>query len=443
MKIIIVGAGAVGSLVARRLSGEQHDVILIEAEDDIVAAAQKSLDALILKGNGAAIRMLQEAGAEGADILIAVTNVDEINVLSCLTAHRLGVPVKVARVRDETYYLDGSSPFDEIDQMINPDLEAVQEIRELLLKRAATDIHEFADGRVQVIGARVGRGAPVVGKSLRDLEAEVGARWSLVAAVKRGPQTLIPHGDDVLQVDDQVFVVGRAGKVADALQHLSAPSPPVQRVVIVGATHIGVALAAQLAHDGIGVKLIDHDPEAAQRASAQLDRTLVLLGDGTDQELLLSEGIQDTDGFVAVSEDEQLNMTASLVARHHGARKTIALIKGLHYVPLASIIGIDAAVSPRISTADAIMRYFRRGNVLSTTSLKENQVEILELSATERSKAVGVPLSQVHFPHGALVGAIIKPYQVVVPRGGDVIEAGDRVVVFALPDAVRAVQKLF
>jgi trk system potassium uptake protein TrkA len=443
MKIIIVGAGAVGSLVARRLSRERHDVTVIESHDGIVAAAQKSLDVMILHGSGASARLLQEAGVEKADILIAVTNVDEINILSCLAAHRLGVPVKVARVRSEDYYSEGVSAFEEIDQMINPDLEAVDEIGQLLLKRAATDIYEFADGRVQVIGARVGAGAPVVGKSLRAIEEEIGSRWALVAAIKRGEQTIIPGGDEMLREDDQVFVVGRSGKMEEGLQYLSLPAPPVHFVMIVGANHIGISLAARLGKDGITVKLIDRDPEAAQRASHQLDKALVLLGDGTDQELLRSEGIDNADGFVAVSDDEQLNITASLVARYHGARKTIAVIKGLHYVPLASVIGIDAAVSPRISTADAIMRYFRKGNVLSMTSLRENQVEILELSATDKSKAVGVPLSQLEFPRNALVGAIIKPYEVVIPHGGDVIEPGDRVVVFTLPGIERAVQRLF
>ncbi len=443
MKIIIVGAGAVGSIVAERLSRGENDVVLIEADEQVVAEAQQHLDALVLQGNGATVPMLEEAGVEKAEMLIAVTDVDEINILACLTAHRLGVPKKVARVRNEDYYLGDGGGFEEIDHLINPDREAVLALHELLLKHAATNIYDFADGRVQVIGARVGSGALVVGKGLGEIEREIGSRWALVASITRAGKTIIPCGEDVLQEDDEVFIVGRRGKIADALQYLAPPTDPVEAAMIAGANPIGVSLARLLAKEGIAVKLLENDSDLAHRASLRLDNTLVLLGDPTELEFLESEGLADMDGFVAVSEDDDMNLMASLLARTHGARKTIALIRRPNYVPLLSTIGVDAAVSPRLSTADAIMRYFRRGKVLSLTSLKENDAEIIELEASENSKVIGVPISQLEFPRHALLGAIVKPYQVVIPRGGDEIEAGDRVLVFALPDAMAAVQKLF
>ncbi len=443
MKIIIVGAGAVGSIVAERLSRANHDVILIEAEDSVVAEAQEHLDALVLHGNGATIPMLKEAEVEKADILIAVTNVDEINILACLTAHRLGVPTKVARVRNEEYYTGEKACFEEIDHLINPDREAVKSLYELLIKQAATDIYEFADGRVQVIGARVGPGAMVVGKSLGEIGREIGSRWALVASITRQGKTIIPCGEDVLQEDDQLFLVGRRGKIEDSLKYLALETTPVGSVMIAGANNIGVSLTRLLSERGIAVKLLEPDSDLAHRASMKLDNALVLLGDPTDLEFLQSEGLEDVDGFVALSEDDDMNLMASLLARTHGARKTIALIRRPNYVPLLSTIGVDAAVSPRLSTADAIMRYFRRGNVLSLTSLKENEAEIIELEATENSKVVGVPISKLDFVDNALLGAIIKPYQVVIPSGDDVIEPGDKVLVFTLPKAVRAVQKLF
>jgi trk system potassium uptake protein TrkA len=372
-----------------------------------------------------------------------VTDVDEINILACLTAHRLGVPKKIARVRNEDYYVGDSGCFEEIDHLINPDREAVLALHELLMKRAATNIYDFAEGRVQVIGARVGVGAMVVGKSLGEIEREIGSRWALVASISRAGKTIIPCGEDILQEDDEVFIVGRRGKIADALQFLSPPSDPVEAVMIAGANPIGVSLARQLTQEGIAVKLLENHADLAHRASLQLDNTLVLLGDPTDLEFLESEGLADMDGFVAVSEDDDMNLMASLLARTHGARKTIALIRRPNYVPLLSTIGVDAAVSPRLSTADAIMGYFRRGNVLSLTSLKENDAEIVELEANRDSKVVGIPIAELEWPRNALLGAIIKPYQVVIPRGGDEIDPGDRVLVFALPDAVAAVQKLF
>ena len=213
--------------------------------------------------------------------------------------------------------------------------------------------------------------------------------------------------------------------------------------MIVGANRIGMNLANMLADDGVHVKILDPDERRARRASNAVDHALVLHGEATDLDLLRAEGIEDTDGFVAVSDDEEMNLTASLLARHHGAKKTICLIKRPNYVPLAGVIGIDAAISPRLSTADAIMRYFRQGNMLSHMSLRENETEILELEPAKNSDILDRPLQSIDFPRNTLIGAIIKPYQVVIPRGGDVIEEGDQVIVFALPGAVRAVRKLF
>lgn len=443
MKIVIVGAGAVGSIVAQRLSQERHDVTLVESEERIVATAQQTLDCLVLPGNGASYQVLQEAGVEKTDILIAVTNVDEINILACMQAARLGVETKVARVRSNEYYVDDAPAFDGIDAMINPDRVAVQEIHELLLKKAATDIYEFADQRVQVLGAKVGAGSRVADKSLSEIEQEVGTRWALVATITREHRTIIPCGEDVLQEGDQVFLVGRVGKIAEALQYFSPPSHPVESVMVAGANRIGIALADDLAHEGITVKLVDSDPARATRASNRVEKALVLNGDPTDVEFLESEGISEMDGFVAVTDDEEMNLASTLLAKYHGARKTVCLIKRPNYVPLASTIGVDAAVSPRLATANAIMGYFRQGNVLSHTTLRDNDAEVLELEASENSPLLNRPLADLDFPRGAIVAAVIKPYQVVIPRGGDIIEPGDKVLVFALPRVVRTVEKLF
>lgn len=453
MKIIIVGAGAVGSIVAQRLSGENHDVTLIEADEAIAEGARSKsvVDALIKTGNGASCTMLEDAGVAKTDILIAVTNQDEINILACLQADRYGVKTKVARVRNPEYYVragegseDDTSGFEGVDQMINPDQEAVREIHELLLQPAATDIYDFAEGRVQVIGARIAPGAVVAGKSLQEIQTEVGSRWALVTAITRNHKTIIPCGEDVLEEGDHVFLVGRQGRIGEALQMLTPPTPRPKNVMIAGANRIAFALTEWLTREGLKVKVVEPDEVRALRASNRLDGATVYHAEATDADFLVTESIEEMDAFVAVSDDEEMNLTSSLLARHHGAKKTIALIKRPNYVPLASVIGIDAAVSPRLSTARAIMRFFRHGNVLSLTDLKDSDAEVLEMAATEKSPIVGKPLATIDpFPRNALIGAIIKPYQVVVPRGADVIEAGDKVLVFTLPKSVRAVQKLF
>jgi trk/ktr system potassium uptake protein len=443
MKIVIVGAGAVGSLVAERLAGDFHNVTMIEADEAIAAQAQQSVDALILRGNGATVEKLKEAGADKAKIVIAVTNHDEINMLACIQAGNLGVATRVARVRNPEYCHDETASLMGIDRVINPDRVAVEEIHELLMRPAATDLYEFADGRVQVIGARVAAGASVLGKTLREVEEEIGSRWALVAALTRAGETIIPRGDDALQEDDHVFLVGRRGKVTEALSHLARPRQRVQTTMIAGASSLGVSLAERLHQDGIHVRLIEPDPETAQRASERLDGVLVLNGDAADGEFLRSESLESMDAFVAVSDDEQLNLTSCLWAKQRSNAKAIALIKRPNFVPLALDIGIDAAVSPRLSMARAIMRFFRRGSVLSHTSLPGSEAEIMELEATDKSPIIGKPLATLELPQEAIVAALIKPYQVVVPRGSDVIEPGDKVLVFALPSAMKSFQKLF
>lgn len=443
MKIVIVGAGAVGDDLARTVSRRESDVVVVEIDHGRVRQAQEHLDCRVLEGNGVDPSFLDEVGMADCDLFCAVTDKDESNIIACLTAHHLGASIKVARVRSNAFYRSGSLVFDGIDMAINPDIEAVRSMREILWQQAATDVYEFAGGRVRVVGARVAEGAYVAGLSLVEIEKGLGTRWALVIAVVRDGETLIPRGDTVIAPGDLLYVAGARGAVDKALTFVTTPSAQLQNVMIVGANPTGLQLARELTANGVNVKLIDRDEARCNRAAEQLHHVLVLHADGTDLELLKSEGVDGMDGFVSVSGDEDTNVMACLLAHYHGPAKTVCLVNRPDYVQLLPLLGIDAAISPRLSTSDAIARFVKRGAVVSTHSLGFTGAEILQFRLEAGLRCLDKPLSRLKFPRHAVIGAVIKRGHVVTPRGDTVLRAGDEIVVFTLPKGVSDVEKFF
>jgi trk/ktr system potassium uptake protein len=378
------------------------------------------------------------------DLFAAVTNSDQTNIISCLTAHRLGAAKKVARVRSREYYRHEQLVLDGIDLAINPDLEAVRSMRNIIWQGAgASDVHEFAGGRVRVVGATVDRDAFIAGRSLAEVESQLGARWALVITVVRENETLIPRGNTVIRPGDQVYLAGARGAVDKALTYVRVPSEQVEDVMIVGANPMGLELARDLNSLGANVKLIDRDEAKCQAASESLKNVLVLHGDGTDVDLLESEGVGEMDSFVSVSKYEETNIMACLLARTHGAAKTVCLVNRPDYVPLMPLLGVDVAISPRLSTSDAIARYVKRGAVVSTHSLGFSGSEIQQFRLTSKCKCLGRPLIELNFPRTAVIGAVLKHGHVVTPRGDTVLRSGDEVVVFTLPESVAEVENFF
>jgi trk system potassium uptake protein TrkA len=446
MKVIVVGAGEVGSHITSHLSEEGHDVIVIDQDPERVEEASQTLDALVIKGNGASVPVLDAAGARGADMLIAVTNVDEVNIIACVSGKTLGIPRRIARVKNVDYYRQGADRSMRqvgVDMMLNPDLVAALEIERLISRPGASDVIDFGDARVRMIGLYVSEDAPVLGKPLSEVDSLFGVQPATVVAVVRDGTTLIPDGDTTLQVGDHVFLVGKRGAMPTLMSLLGVYVEPAQNVMIVGAGPISRHLAHYLVEHKVQVKLIEKKKDKAERVADDLDKVMLLIGDGTDVELLKSEDVGEMDAFIAASNDEETNIMSCLLARHLGAKKTIAVIRRPNYVPLVPVVGIDAAVSVRLSTAAAIMKFCRRGEIISFAQLKENDAEFLELVAHADDPVTKKPLSEVGFPKRAVVGAIIRGTQVIIPRGDTQVEDGDRVVVFALPNAVEAVEKLF
>jgi trk system potassium uptake protein TrkA len=446
MKIVVVGAGEVGTHITSLLSEDGNDVILVEADTGRANRAQADLDALVVEGNGASVSVLDQAGAAGADMIVAVTDVDEVNIVACVSGKALGIPRRIARVKNKDYSRHGADRSMRevgVDLMINPDLVAALEIERLISLPGATDVSDFGGARARMIGAYVSEDAPVLGVPLKDIDSRFGPQPATVVALVRDGATIIPDGDTVLQPGDHAYLVGKLGAMAAIMSLLGLYVEPAKNVMIVGAGPISRHLGTQLAEHKMQVKIIEVKKAKAERVASELDKVMVLNGDGTDVDLLKDEQVGEMDAFVAASNDEETNIMSCLLARHLGAKKTIALIRRSNYIPLVPVVGIDAAVSVRLSTAAAIMKFCRRSEIVSFAQLKENEAEFLELVAHADTPVVKKPLSQLNFPKEAVVGSIIRGPRVIVPRGDSKVQPGDRVVVFALPKAVEAVEKMF
>lgn len=445
MRILIVGAGAVGFYLARRLTEEAQEVVLVDSDPAKIQRASENLDVLAVLGNGASIPVLEEAGVAGADIMMAVSGSDEVNLLACFIASRLEVPIKVARVRHPEHYGPGSVlPRDVlgVDLLIGPEQECAWEMFQLLSTSAATDLARFAEGRVQLVGMRVKAGAPVVGKSLAELDRELKGNHFVVAAVVRDDRTRIPTGSTVLEEGDKIYVMSPAEEMASLPPLAGYPPFTLRRVMVAGGSEEGVYLARHLLSHGVQCTVLDRDKDRCRTLAEDLPGALVLHGDATDLDLLEMEGVEGIDGFVTTTGRDEVNMLAAELAKTLGARRVIPLIHKVEYMALVERMGLDAAVSPRISAANAILRFVRRGPITSVATMKEGRAEAMETVVGPDTGIVGQPLRDIGFPEGALLVSIVRGDRVIMPRGDDVLEPGDHAILFVLPEAVEAVEKL-
>lgn len=446
MRIVIVGAGEVGYHIGRRLVQEGHDIVVVEESDRIRERLQQELDALIIQGNGAAPRTLEQAGIDKTDMLIAVTDVDEVNLVSCLIAKQYGVRTTIARARDPEL---SASPFLMagnrlgIDLVINPNQVVADEIAKLVLIPSAAQAAFFAEGKVQLLGVNVGKGAPLLGKQLKELKSYRTTHPFVVVAISREDTLLIPGGDTSIQEGDHLYTVTAREDTTAILDLLGRHEAPPRNVFIIGGGRVGLALAEQLSAGGIHVKLMERRPDRCSALADQLTRVLILEGDGTDIESLRAEGIATMDAVVTVSDDEATNILAALLAKREGAQKVIALIHRSHFLHLAASLGIDAAISPRLTTASVILKFARRGRVVSLVELPEWEAETMEMIVPPSSSAVDKRIRDIRIPQHTIIGAISRGEEIIIPRGDTQIRASDRVVIFTLPSAIPKVEELF
>lgn len=446
MQILVIGAGAVGYHLAQRLSAEGHDVVVVESSAERAEQVGQELDVLSVTGNGGALPVLRRAGVAKADMLLGVSGSDEANLIACLAASRLEVPVKVARVSNPDYYPAGSVLSREqlgVDLMINPERECALETMQLLRSAAATDLARFSNGRVELIGLRVAEDASIAGKTLERIDRELEHRNYITAAIVREGRTEIPTGRSRIEAGDLIYVLAPTPDVPDVSRLAGYEPAPLRQVMIAGGSEEAFYLAQLLEKHDVACTILDVDRERCVELAEALPKALVLHGDATRLDLIELEGVAEVDGFVAYTHHDDTNMLACLLAKTRGARRTVSLVDRPEYIPLVDKVGIDAAVSPRLSTANAILRYVRRGNVLSVATVKGVDAEALELDIGPDAPIVGRPLREVDFPEGGLLGLIVRDDRIIIPRGDDAVEAGDTVIVFSLPDAIPALERLF
>ncbi len=450
MKIIILGAGQVGSSVADNLASEFNDITVVDANSRILLELQDRLDIRTVVGHGAHPDVLQRAGAEDADMIIAVTNSDETNMIACQVAYTLfHTPTKIARVR-AAEFLSQPRLFSQdalpIDVLISPEQLVTDYVQRLIDYPGALQVLDFADGKVQLVALRTYYGGPLVGQELRALRDQLPKAKARVAAIFRRGRPITPEGDTVIEVDDEVFFVAARSDIRAVMGELRREDRPIKRVILAGGGNIGMRLAQAL-EGRYQVKLIDRNPERTRMLSESLENTIVLLGDAADEELLLEENIENTDVFCALTNDEEANILSAMLAKRLGARKVMSLINRAAYVDLVQSEAIDIALSPQQATIGSLLTHVRRGDVVAVHSLRRGAAEAIEAVAhgdPKTSKVVGRALEDIKLPVGTTIGAIVRGDEVIIAHHDTVIESGDHVILFLVDKRrVADVERLF
>jgi trk system potassium uptake protein TrkA len=447
MKVVVVGAGEVGFQIADRLSKEGHDVTVIERKTEREAELRRKLNALVVCANGASAGVLEQVGAKDADLFIAVTDQDEVNLIACMLAGELKVPVMIARTKNLEYTQSEWQSNAEkmgINLLINPESVVAEDIRNIVQYTAATHAAEFADGRVMFLGYPILEGGELDGISLTELGDLRGMYRIVVTAIVRGDETLVPRGEDRIVAGDTVYFVCKKNELAAIRDYLFGfEKRRTRSIFVLGAGQVGTEVARRLAAQKFKVKVIDRNQEHCERLAQSLDDVMVLCAEGTDVDTLRNEGIEEGDVFIAVTQDSQTNILCSLLAKRCGVKRVIALVNEPQFVSLAPSLGVDVCISPRLATASAILKFVRRGEVLSLDMVEACEAEVMELILPKEGRVLGKKLAKIGFPRGSIIGAIVRGEDILVPTGEDALLAGDRVIVFALPEAVAKVEKFF
>lgn len=451
MRVIICGAGQVGYGIAERLAAENNDVSVIDTEPSLIRRISDTLDVRGFVGHGAHPDILQAAGASEADMIVAVTLFDEVNMVACQVAHSLfDVPTKIARVRAqsylEAYYRDlFSRDHMPIDVIISPE----QEVGEMVLRRialpGATDVVRFAEGNIVMIAIECREECPVINTPLSQLTELFPDLPSTVVGVARNDKLFIPHSADQLVAGDLAYVVTTNDQVHRTLGLFGHEEPEAVRIVIAGGGNIGlfVARAIEKSQTWTKVKILESGRDRAIEIADQLRRTVVLQGSALDQNLLFEAGIEDADLMVALTNNDQVNILASVMAKRLGCKSNLALINDIAFHDFTKTLGVDAVINPRIVTMSRVLQHVRRGRIRAVHSIHQGEAEIIEAEALETSPLVGTALRDLDLPDGMRIGAIYRDGEFIRPHGDIRIRPKDRVVIFSLVSSVRQVEQLF
>ena len=451
MKIIILGAGQVGGSIATNLANEANDITVVDENPAILQDLQDRLDIRTVTGHASHPETLAQAGADDADMLLAVTSSDETNMIACQVAYTLfHTPTKIARVRSIEYLRHARLFTQEeglpVDVLISPEQLVTDYIERLIDNPGALQVLDFAGGRVQLVAMRAFYDGPLVGHELRDLRKHLPGVDARVAAIFRRGKPIVPSGDTVIEVDDEVFFIAANKHIRGVMSELRKLDKPVRRVILAGGGNIGMRLAMTI-ESRYQVKIIERDEDRTRLLSEKLDKAIVLLGDAADEELLLDENIENTDVFCALTNDEEANILSAMLAKRLGARKVMSLINRYSYVDLVQSQIIDIAISPQQATIGSLLTHVRRGDVVVVHALRRGAAEAMEAVAhgdRNSSKVVGRTIDEIKLPAGTTIGAIVRGEEVIIAHHDIVIESDDHVILFlANKKCIQEVERLF
>lgn len=445
MNVFLAGGGRVGFHLAHLLSVEGHDVTIIENDPGRVERTDQALDVRVMPGNTASVMLLKEAGVGSADVFVAVTGQDELNLLAATTAKGLGAKQVVARVHDPTYIGDTIlyEAILNIDYILSPEALTAIEIARFVENPGMVALEDFGRGHVQMRQVQATKSPTTGGKTLKDVCPR--GCGVLLGVISRNGDTLIPHGDTVVEPGDLVTLIGRRDRIEQIQRQFQGKAPRAEGVVIMGGGGIGSHLAQVLENHDLSVKLLDRDLTRCQMLAARLKRVQVICGDATTRRALEQERVDRADVFVATTGDDENNIMASVLAKEMGAARTVAVVHEPDFAPLVSRLGIDHTVTPRAALANRVLRLVHQKSVSTLAVLEEGQVEVIEFSVESETPITGKPLKEIRnkFPRNTLVATILRGEEVIVPSGEDHIQVGDSVIMIAGLDSVEGVQKLF
>lgn len=445
MRIIIAGAGDVGFHLAELLAFENQDIVLIDQDQDVLDFANNHLDVLTIYGDCASIDVLERAGVKGANLLLAVTTSEKTNLITAILAKKKGAKQSIARVNNEEYLTkEQKEVFRElgIDNLISPLQLAAEEIKRLVKQAYFTDIFEFEDGKMSVVGATLDAYSPLVNICLRELPsfaAEVDLR---PIAILRGHRTIIPRGDTVLRRDDHVYFLTKTERTQALRQLVDQRNVAIKNIMILGGTDLARATASRL-EKHYNITLVEKSKECCQRLAEELEHTLIINGDYSNFSLLEEEGLKEMDAFIALAGNSETNIIASLTAKNHGVYKTIAQVENKEYVHISQNIGVDTLINKKLIAANNIFRFVRKGKVEAITTLHGVDAEVIEFVVHKKNQLTRKPLRDLHFPSTALIGGVIRGEDRLLPDGDFQLALGDKVIVFALPKAIAKLEQLF
>lgn len=451
MKVIVCGAGQVGFNIAKHLADQNNDVTVIDQSRSLIRKISESLDVQAIVGYASDPDLLDKAGASDAELIVAVTLSDEVNMVACQVAHSLfSVPTKVARIRNQAYLKSGwrdlfSRDNMPIDVIISPELEVAKALQRRLEVPGAFNMVPFVDGKVRMIGLTLEEDCPVVDTPLRQLTELFPNLHTIVAAVYRAGRLFVPRSDDQLQVGDTIYIAVEAETTQRAMAVFGHEEKTANRIVIVGGGNIGYFLAKQLEESGkaSNIKILELNTNRANWLAERLKQVVVINGDALDREILAEANIAETDTLVSVADDDEVNILSSLLAKQQGCDRAITLMNNPIYGSLVGSIGIDVALDPRETTVSSILRHIRRGRIRDLYSLFEGQAEIIEAEVLDGSGVAGKTIGQLRLHGDVKFGMVVRDGETILPQADTLLQGGDSVVILALKDAVKKIEQLF